>query len=136
MARKITCFVCRREALLGESVEIQGPDGASARVCSQCYGKLPQSVRATRVLTPSGHLFPPCLRCGYCCKKATCVVGMAEAEVRGLAPTPCPFLIRATDDQYKCILAITRAKDLAIGAGCTSTLNSDRKALARRLGVI
>lgn len=71
--------------------------------------------------------FPPCVRCGYCCKKATCVAGQHfGADLLG-----CKFLVGDAPGNYSCQLVewhpeLAGVRDLAIGAGCCSTLNSDR----------
>jgi hypothetical protein len=76
----------------------------------------------------------PCVGCGYCCKKAVCVGGLAH----GSSNESCDFLI-FKDGRYWCRLALElmesgdedeRAKvlfDLGIGVGCCSPLNSERR---------
>ena len=70
--------------------------------------------------------FPSCVGCGYCCKQATCSLGV---KLHG-AKYPCPEL-RWIGEQYRCALveqgqeAIIDA--LYIGSGCCSLLNSWRK---------
>jgi len=74
------------------------------------------------------YLHIPCVRCGYCCKKATCHVGLTH----GAEPTNCKFLVGDKPGKYSCFLAL---KDiypnvemhLGIGSGCCEPLNSDRK---------
>lgn len=68
-----------------------------------------------------------CVNCGYCCKKATCDIGLTH----GAEPTNCKFLIGDRPGEYKCWLAEKEIyphikKDLAIGDGCCSSLNTDR----------
>jgi len=70
----------------------------------------------------------PCLRCGYCCKKATCSIGLAH----GAEPTNCMYLIGNEIGKYSCFLVDNMIYDhvdvdLAIGDGCCMPLNSDRK---------
>lgn len=67
-----------------------------------------------------------CVRSGFCCKVATCAVGVAHgAPQRG-----CTFLGGSRPGEYSCEL-VTRRPELseimAIGSGCSSTLfNEDR----------
>lgn len=74
------------------------------------------------------ELYPgaqPCLRSGYCCKKATCMAGI----LHGAAPVGCSFLLGDQPGNYRCLLVerqIVTPEDLAIGAGCCSPLNTDR----------
>jgi len=74
----------------------------------------------------------PCVGCGYCCKKAPCIIGGCNY---GTSP-PCGGLVwdweakrywceqvlRATSD-YDSIIR----DELAIGDGCCSSLNTDRR---------
>ena len=72
----------------------------------------------------------------YCCKKARCVVSyIAEGYLEGVSPfdvigtdPKCPYLYW-DGDKYRCKLAKDPkfAKELAIGAGCCSPLNSERR---------
>ena len=69
-----------------------------------------------------------CVRSGYCCKKATCAVGVAH----GANPVGCKFLQGDKPGEYKCGLVESNPRVrnmLAIGAGCCSPLNSDRTTL-------
>ena len=69
-------------------------------------------------------LYRPCVGCGYCCKKATCVLGLGS---------PCAYLAQH-DGRYWCSLILIGAvtdEELAIGAGCCSSLNSDRQRMLR-----
>jgi len=77
--------------------------------------------------------FPPCLGCGYCCKKVPC--GLAFREFGQI--TKCPAL-RWDGHRYVCDLAKDHGEELAIGADCCSSLNSDRRKLLdkRASGVI
>ena len=74
----------------------------------------------------------PCLRCGYCCKKAPC--GFGVPEVNG---TGCAFLVGKRPGDYTCgkAEAISNAPGSeaspAFGAGCCSSGNSLRQELAR-----
>jgi hypothetical protein len=72
----------------------------------------------------------PCLRSGYCCKKATCAVGVAH----GADPVGCKFLRGDNPGDFDCRLVSDNpdlGKALAIGAGCCSSLNSDRRMLLK-----
>ena len=67
-----------------------------------------------------------CVRSGFCCKVATCAIGVRHgAELRG-----CRFLLGDTPGRYRCGLVEERpelAEAMAIGAGCSSTMfNADR----------
>ena len=69
----------------------------------------------------------PCVRCGYCCKKATCSVGLAH----GAEPINCRFLIGNKPGEYSCFLADKEIypdvkMHLGIGSGCCESLNTDR----------
>ena len=76
--------------------------------------------------------FLPCLGCGYCCKKATCMLG---ASLHG-PQAPCPELV-FKDGKYRCRQVLnadpTRLaqliEGLALGEGCCSPLNSDYQRL-------
>ena len=72
----------------------------------------------------------PCVGCGYCCKTATCIHGIYYARERGLPDKDtCPFLIER-DGRYWCNLVlegVVDTKELWIGEGCSSSMNSDRK---------
>jgi len=67
----------------------------------------------------------PCLKCGYCCKKATCAIGISY----GADPTNCMFLLGDKPGGYHCWLVDadihpTIRTDLAIGDGCCEPLAS------------
>jgi len=69
----------------------------------------------------------PCVRCGYCCKKATCHIGVSH----GADPKNCSFLIGDKPGEYSCFLAEKNVYEnirthLAIGDGCCEPLNTDR----------
>jgi len=69
--------------------------------------------------------YRPCMGCGYCCKKATCVFGLGS---------PCAYLTQH-DGRYWCSLILIGAmpdEALDIGAGCCSSLNSDRQRMLRK----
>ena len=71
-----------------------------------------------------------CLRCGYCCKKATCMVGIAH----GAEPKNCMYLVGDEPGNYSCFLVDHMIYDcidvdLAIGEGCCEPLNSIRNDL-------
>ena len=70
----------------------------------------------------------PCVRCGYCCKKATCDIGLTH----GADSTNCMFLIGDKIGEYSCYLVILKIypqikMHLGICDSCCSSLNSDRK---------
>jgi len=67
-----------------------------------------------------------CMGCGYCCKKSLCVLAVTLLP-DSVPEGECPFLYQE-DDRYKCILAIHErwAKELYIGEGCCSGMNSVR----------
>lgn len=86
-------------------------------------------------------LIPACVGSGYCCKKSLCAIGMIK---HGYAhPVPCPSLLFSKeDDRYVCgeyVNAPTPEererikRELAIGAGCCSSLNSDRIPILAKL---
>jgi len=65
--------------------------------------------------------FAACVRSGYCCKVATCGVGLAN----GAEPKGCKFLLGDKPGEYSCGIA---DQIPTIGAGCPSTLfNEDRR---------
>lgn len=78
-----------------------------------------------------------CLRCGYCCRKALCLMGWAN----GAQPEdePCRFLIGERPGEHACQLIIDHpewADEVAIGGGCSSTLyNNVREQAREHLGV-
>lgn len=70
----------------------------------------------------------PCVQCGYCCKKATCSIGLTH----GAEQTNCHFLIGNKPGRYSCLLVDKKIyplvkMHLAIGSGCCEPLNIDRK---------
>ncbi len=76
------------------------------------------------------YQFPPCVGCGYCCKKAPCVLGTQEFGM----DAPCGGLVHRYG-RFRCRIILEadglRAKklmkDLSRGAGCCSPLHTDRK---------
>lgn len=66
----------------------------------------------------------PCVGCGYCCRKVQC---LASAQIHGFRRR-CPELY-FENDIWRCRLAEDPQMRirLHIGAGCCSTLNSDRR---------
>jgi len=77
-----------------------------------------------------------CLGCGYCCKKARCVASFVaentyHRDILG-TDTHCPFLYEE-NGKYRCNLAKYPrfARALAMGAGCSSSLNSERRKYAK-----
>ena len=69
--------------------------------------------------------FRPCLRSGYCCQTATCVIGLQH----GAEQSGCKFLKGEAPGDFSCQLAEKFPEGLAIGAGCCSPLNSTRQKL-------
>jgi len=67
--------------------------------------------------------YRPCVGCGYCCKKATCVLGTGS---------PCVHLVQDRG-RYWCQLVLDGLPydALSIGDGCCSSLNSDRQQMIR-----
>jgi len=62
----------------------------------------------------------------YCCKVATCAVGVQHYGIDPAAR--CPGLIPQADETFRCALADQYHEDLAIGAGCCSPMfNQDRE---------
>lgn len=84
------------------------------------------------------HPTRPCVGCGYCCRKAQCVVGL---KAYGGAATYCPGLVwigspaLPAGGRYYCKLVLDEqargivkvALDLCIGEGCCSSLNTERR---------
>ena len=73
--------------------------------------------------TKDGH--SACVRSGYCCKKATCVVGLRH----GAPEIGCTFLRGDGPGRYSCGLiedTLVRRITLFIGDGCCSSMNTDR----------
>ena len=64
--------------------------------------------------------FAACVRSGYCCKVATCYVGLEH----GAEPKGCKFLMGDKPGEYSCAIA---DQIPTIGAGCPSSLNTDRR---------
>jgi hypothetical protein len=67
-----------------------------------------------------------CVGCGYCCKKATCVMGQEHYRTPWKG-TVCPGLYH-DGERYRCRLADQYKEALAIGEGCCSPMNSARAA--------
>ena len=69
-----------------------------------------------------------CVRCGYCCKKATCHIGLSH----GAESTNCKFLVGKKPGEYSCWLADKEVYphikvDLGIGSGCCEPfMNTER----------
>lgn len=74
-----------------------------------------------------------CLRSGYCCKKALCPFGKWNLE-----KTQCEHLVGEGPGKYSCSIAEEIEKvpgseiSPAFGAGCCSSMNSDRGALLKK----
>ena len=81
----------------------------------------------------------PCVGCGFCCRQNICCLGLFRLDQAGVGlekvPDQCPWLhwIEA-EERYECLLASQYPGQLAIGAGCSSTLfNEDRDRTILRL---
>lgn len=79
--------------------------------------------------------YNPCVGCGYCCLKAPC---SAASRIFGDYVRPCPFL-EWRESRYYCKLTETNSdqkwdyrQELAIGAGCCSSLNTWRTDVKNR----
>lgn len=73
-------------------------------------------------------IYTPCVRCGYCCKKSTCPLGIQFDS----QPENCSYLGGNKIGEYFCRFVteniVHDAKTMiAVGAGCCSPLNTDRK---------
>lgn len=74
----------------------------------------------------------PCVRSGFCCKQAAC--GFGEYDQAG---GQCKHLGRDDAGQYTCLIAEQIVQDPtwvispAFGAGCCSTMNTDRQEILR-----
>jgi len=71
-----------------------------------------------------------CVRCGYCCKKATCTTGLHY----GADPQNCKFLNKDENGSYNCNLIVEKVhpdikKFLGINEGCCEPLNTDRMSI-------
>jgi hypothetical protein len=91
-----------------------------------------ENIQAVRdILTRDGQdpeeFFPSCVGCSYCCRQATCLLGV---KLFG-AQYPCPALFW-NGGKYRCKLAENFKEDLYIGCGCSSSLNSWRKEVRER----
>jgi len=78
-----------------------------------------------------------CVGCGFCCMKATCVIGFFHFNETELV---CPSLIWSVEsNRYLCQLALDEpekiGKELYIGAGCCMGLNSWRRNVRLRESV-
>jgi len=72
-------------------------------------------------------VFPACVGCGYCCLKAPCAVSI---EVYGQIDR-C-LALYWNGSMYRCGLAKLWTEELAIGAGCSSSLNDWRQDVKKR----
>jgi|MudIll2142460700_1097286.scaffolds.fasta_scaffold00003_41 hypothetical protein len=87
------------------------------------------------MMTEQEYPVRPCVGCGFCCKKAPCALGYTHFGHE----IPCPALVEQ-GGRYWCkfvletpVIYLAQLKDnLAIGAGCSSSLNSDRQAIIRK----
>ena len=78
---------------------------------------------------------PKCVGCGYCCLKAPCSISVGL-----FGKDKCPALNWSEKKgRYICLLVIDPSykgdaykKDLAIGEGCSSSLNTWRKDVKKR----
>ena len=75
-----------------------------------------------------------CIRCGYCCRRGSCPYGAWEPFSHR-----CTSLVEESDGRFACALYEYIACleppfggiSPAFGAGCCSSLNSDRRAIAQ-----
>lgn len=72
-------------------------------------------------------MFAECVGCSYCCRKAPCALSMELYHGR----EPCPALWW-NGTMYRCGLARLYEEELAIGAGCSSSLNTWRQDVRER----
>jgi len=78
----------------------------------------------------AGKGFPVCLGCGYCCLKVQCQISIREYGVRKICPA-----LKWNGVRHICLLAIKYKNELAINAGCSSSLfNLWRKEIKDRIG--
>lgn len=77
------------------------------------------------------YMASSCVGCGHCCNTAICIAGQAHF---GVSPhPPCPGLVKV-GVQYRCTIAERYSEEMAIGAGCSSTLfNTVRDEMIERL---
>jgi hypothetical protein len=71
----------------------------------------------------------PCVGCGYCCAKVQCAWSLAKYGSEKL----CPELYwDGTQAKWRCMAADNPelAKEVGIGAGCCSPLNTERRKYA------
>ena len=72
----------------------------------------------------------PCVGCGFCCQKARCTTSFLEESRLMTTATEkegkCPFLY-FDGGRFWCSIARKHAVTLAIGEGCCSSLNTERK---------
>lgn len=85
----------------------------------------------------------PCIGCGHCCRKAPCAAAMRlYGKIINKDPDEiwrCPALIwREEEGRYFCqlclgdsVIANDYRRELAVGQGCCSNLNSDRLRIPR-----
>jgi len=73
--------------------------------------------------SPEDYPTYPCVGCGYCCRKAQC----SWSQNRHGTQEVCPEL-EQKENRYWCKAADNPelAREVAIGAGCCSPMNSDR----------
>ena len=65
---------------------------------------------------------PKCVRSGFCCQQATCMMGLNYGAPLGV---PCTFLVGDRPGEYACQLILDEPElgdHVAIGGGCSSTL--------------
>ncbi len=74
--------------------------------------------------------YPPCVGCGFCCVKQVCALGIEFYECNEPVEPPCRGLVWSEEDQrHYCQLILDHGADsklarmMAIGEGCTCTLN-------------
>jgi len=70
--------------------------------------------------TMSDQVTTSCIGCGYCCKRAMCLMGI---DTLGQVEKECPFLQwSTTKNRYLCLLYDTFKSNPMFGGGCSSSL--------------
>jgi len=85
-------------------------------------------------MVSSSRRYPACVGCGYCCLAFTCSLGVINSGCK--MGERCPFLHWSEErGRYLCNLYLDRLdleEDLAIGVGCSISLNSWRREVKYR----
>lgn len=97
-------------------------------ICQSGHSVVMLGVEMNRKSLPLYPGAKPCVRSGYCCKKAPCAFGTWDENLK-----QCKHLQKDVEGQYECAIyeEITGKEfwelNPAFGAGCCSPLNSDRQ---------